>query len=123
MLPGLMRVLAMFLLASLLPLSYARAGEAKEEHEPRLILDGGHAVQAGQVVVLEWTAAQEVEELEILLAGRRTHLPALISRSSTRAIAASSGACRRVWARACGCGSGTTGPDGRSKDRRPPRWP
>lgn len=69
---GPKRVLAMLLLASLLPLSHARAGEAEE---PRLILDGGHAVQAGQVVVLEWTAAQEVGELEILLSldGGRTY--------------------------------------------------
>src|SRR5262245_10040399 len=67
MLPAPPRVLGMLLLAILLPLSYARAGEAEDEREPRLILEGGHPVQAGQVIVLEWTAAFEVEELEILL--------------------------------------------------------
>jgi hypothetical protein len=47
----------------------------RERPEPRLILPGSHEVQAGQVVALEWTAADDVSELEILLSldGGRTY--------------------------------------------------
>jgi len=46
-----------------------------EESEPRLILAGSHTVQPGQVVALQWTAADAVSELEILLSldGGRTY--------------------------------------------------
>jgi hypothetical protein len=41
--------------------------EREERSEPRLILPGGHVVQPGQRIVLAWSAADSISELEILL--------------------------------------------------------
>jgi hypothetical protein len=70
-----LRMLGLLLLAGLLPVPRARAAVRDDEVGPRLILPGSHAVQPGQVVVLEWTATDRVTELEILLSldGGRTY--------------------------------------------------
>ena len=65
--PAFLLALGMFLLAGLLPVSHARASVPEAEPAPELILRGSHAVLSGQVIVLEWTAAERVQELEILL--------------------------------------------------------
>lgn len=41
--------------------------EPREADEPRLVLSGGCAVHAGQLLDLSWTAADSVSELEILV--------------------------------------------------------
>jgi hypothetical protein len=56
------RLLAVGMLwfAGLLPVAHARASVPDGEREPELILPGSHAVRSGQVIVLEWTAAEQV---------------------------------------------------------------
>ena len=73
--PAPLRVLGLLLALCLLPLSYAAAFERERESGPELILPGSQTLQPGQVIVLEWTSVQEVEELEILLSldGGRTY--------------------------------------------------
>jgi hypothetical protein len=73
--PARLLVLGMLLFAGLLPASHARASVPEGDSEPGLILPGSHAVLPGQVIVLEWTAAEHVQELEILLSldGGRTY--------------------------------------------------
>jgi hypothetical protein len=86
------RPLWMVVLAGLLFAGSALADERRERSEPRLILPGSHEVQAGQLVALEWTAADDVTELEILLSldGGRTYPIWVSPRLSPRN-------CRFVW--------------------------
>jgi hypothetical protein len=73
--PARLLAFGMLSFAGLLPVSHAGASVPEEELEPQLILPGSHAVLPGQVIVLEWTAAEDVQELEILLSldGGRTY--------------------------------------------------
>jgi len=65
---------------ALATLAVSRARADGETSEPRLMLPGYRAVQAGGLVELRWTPADEIRELEILISldGGRTY-PVCIS--------------------------------------------
>lgn len=75
------------LAAAALPLGVAIAGDQPSRRvEPRLILPGGHALRAGQLVDLRWAPADSVSELEILLSddGGRTYARCISPRLDPR---------------------------------------
>ena len=67
-------MLAAFLAACVL-IPWHGVAAAESEPEPRLLIPGGQPIAPGRVVELEWTAADAVRELEILLStdGGRTY--------------------------------------------------